>query len=64
MADITIPAALLPADGRFGCGPSKVRTEQIEFLASLQPGVLGTKFNESAKVYNPGNLSVNYRQCA
>ena len=23
--DITIPADLLPADGRFGCGPSKVR---------------------------------------
>ena len=25
MPQITIPAALLPADGRFGCGPSKVR---------------------------------------
>ena len=47
MADITIPAALLPADGRFGCGPSKVRTEQIEFLASLQPGVLGTSHRQA-----------------
>ena len=26
---ITIPADLLPADGRFGCGPSKVRDEQV-----------------------------------
>ena len=42
MADITIPAALLPADGRFGCGPSKVRDEQIAFLASLQPSTIVT----------------------
>ncbi|MBO1900652.1 phosphoserine transaminase [Leucobacter weissii] len=41
MADITIPADLLPADGRFGCGPSKVRDEQLDFLASLQPGRSG-----------------------
>lgn len=47
MADITIPAALLPADGRFGCGPSKVRNEQIEFLASLQPNVLGTSHRQA-----------------
>ncbi|MDI6023806.1 phosphoserine transaminase [Leucobacter sp. UT-8R-CII-1-4] len=47
MADITIPAALLPADGRFGCGPSKVRNEQIEFLASLQPTVLGTSHRQA-----------------
>ena len=32
-ADITIPAGLRPADGRFGCGPSKVRPEQLAALA-------------------------------
>jgi len=47
MAEITIPAALLPADGRFGCGPSKVRTEQLDFLASLQPGVIGTSHRQA-----------------
>ena len=30
---ITIPAELLPADGRFGCGPSKVRPEALEAAA-------------------------------
>jgi phosphoserine aminotransferase len=29
-----IPADLLPADGRFGCGPSKVRPEQLAALAA------------------------------
>ena len=28
-----IPADLLPQDGRFGCGPSKVRPEQLAALA-------------------------------
>ena len=28
--DIPIPADLLPADGRFGCGPSKVRPEAVD----------------------------------
>ena len=30
--DITIPAELLPQDGRFGSGPSKVRPEQVAAL--------------------------------
>ena len=35
MADqLTIPADLKPADGRFGCGPSKVRPEQLQALAT------------------------------
>lgn len=47
MADITIPESLLPADGRFGCGPSKVRPEQIEFLRSVQESVLGTSHRQA-----------------
>ena len=47
MADITIPSSLLPSDGRFGCGPSKVRTEQLNFLSRLQPGVLGTSHRQA-----------------
>jgi phosphoserine aminotransferase len=34
MADLTIPADFKPRDGRFGCGPSKVRPEQLAALAS------------------------------
>ena len=30
---LTIPEELKPADGRFGCGPSKVRPEQLAKLA-------------------------------
>lgn len=32
MAELIIPADLLPKDGRFGCGPSKVRPEQLTGL--------------------------------
>jgi len=34
MAELTIPADLKPRDGRFGCGPSKVRPEQLAALAA------------------------------
>lgn len=34
MAELTIPADLKPHDGRFGCGPSKVRPEQLTALAA------------------------------
>lgn len=47
MADITIPSELLPVDGRFGCGPSKIRPEQLSFLQTLQPGVLGTSHRQA-----------------
>jgi phosphoserine aminotransferase len=43
---ITIPAGLLPADGRFGSGPSKVRPEQVAYLASLGTSVLGTSHRQ------------------
>ena len=32
--DLTHPADLLPADGRFGCGPSKVRPEQLDAVVA------------------------------
>jgi len=39
---IRIPADLLPADGRFGSGPSKVRNDAVARLATAAPGYLGT----------------------
>jgi phosphoserine aminotransferase len=35
---LRIPAAIKPADGRFGCGPSKVRPEQLRNLAGALMG--------------------------
>ena len=40
--DITIPESMRPADGRFGSGPSKVRSEAVEALARIADGYLGT----------------------
>ncbi len=47
-ATIVIPADILPADGRFGCGPSKVRAEQIEALTDAAHTVLGTSHRQPA----------------
>jgi phosphoserine aminotransferase len=44
---ITIPAELLPGDGRFGSGPSKVRPEQLDYLSSLGRTVLGTSHRQA-----------------
>lgn len=46
-ATITIPNELLPSDGRFGSGPSKVRPEQVEHLVSLGRTVLGTSHRQA-----------------
>jgi phosphoserine aminotransferase len=48
MSDITIPAELRPADGRFGSGPSKVRQEAVERLAAAAPTLLGTSHRRPA----------------
>ncbi len=44
--DITIPADLLPADGRFGCGPSKVRPDAVAALAEHATDYLGTSHRQ------------------
>lgn len=43
---ITIPAELLPADGRFCCGPSKVRPQAVEALSSVAGSFLGTSHRQ------------------
>ncbi|WP_368497184.1 phosphoserine transaminase [Herbiconiux sp. A18JL235] len=47
MPDITIPSALLPVDGRFGCGPSKVRGAQLEDLVTRGASLLGTSHRQA-----------------
>ena len=51
MADISnlkIPANLLPLDGRFGAGPSKVRPAQIDALAAVSKTFLGTSHRQKS----------------
>jgi phosphoserine aminotransferase len=42
---LTIPAQLKPVDGRFGCGPSKVRPEALAVLARAN-SVMGTSHRQ------------------
>ena len=44
---LTIPRELLPVDGRFGCGPSKVRPEQLEALLAAGTTVIGTSHRQA-----------------
>jgi phosphoserine aminotransferase len=44
--DINIPVELLPRDGRFGSGPSKVRPEAVEALAGTGTTYLGTSHRQ------------------
>jgi phosphoserine aminotransferase len=46
-AQLLIPADLLPADGRFGSGPTKVRDAQMEALAAAGRGLLGTSHRQA-----------------
>ncbi|MGQ0836991.1 phosphoserine transaminase [Actinokineospora sp.] len=43
---LVLPDGLKPVDGRFGCGPSKVRPEQIAALAAEGAALLGTSHRQ------------------
>ena len=47
MTTVVIPKELLPVDGRFGCGPSKVRGAQLEALVTRGAGLLGTSHRQA-----------------
>jgi phosphoserine aminotransferase len=44
---IEIPSDLLPRDGRFGCGPSKVRPEALQALAGAGAELMGTSHRQA-----------------
>ncbi|HEY0345340.1 MAG TPA: phosphoserine transaminase [Solirubrobacteraceae bacterium] len=44
--ELEIPQALRPSDGRFGCGPSKVRPAQLQRLAGEAAGLMGTSHRQ------------------
>jgi len=43
---LDIPHAMLPSDGRFGCGPSKIRPEQALALAKANSNLLGSSHRQ------------------
>ena len=45
--EIRLPPELLPGDGRFGSGPSKVRVEALEALAATGRDYLGTSHRQA-----------------
>ena len=50
MADVSslvLPPDLIPSDGRFGCGPSKVRPEALAALAASGSSVMGTSHRQA-----------------
>jgi phosphoserine aminotransferase len=44
---VQIPADLKPADGRFGCGPSRVRPEQLAHLQTYATSTIGTSHRQA-----------------
>lgn len=46
VTDIKIPENLKPSDGRFGCGPSKIRPEALAALAASGTSILGTSHRQ------------------
>ncbi|MGA8257210.1 MAG: phosphoserine transaminase [Nocardioides sp.] len=46
MNDIRIPADLLPSDGRFGAGPSKIQTSHLDALAATGADLMGTSHRQ------------------
>ena len=58
---IRIPTELLPADGRFGAGPSKVRQAQVDALAGVWQTYLGTSHRQKAVKSEVGRLRSGLR---
>jgi phosphoserine aminotransferase len=44
--EINIPLAIKPVDGRFGCGPSKIRPEALAALSTSGNSILGTSHRQ------------------
>jgi phosphoserine aminotransferase len=46
VSEIKIPENLKPSDGRFGCGPSKIRPEALRALTQSGASILGTSHRQ------------------
>jgi phosphoserine aminotransferase len=59
---LTIPDALRPADGRFGCGPSKVRPAALARLAGDGAAVMGTSHRQKPVKALVGEIRAGLRE--
>jgi phosphoserine aminotransferase len=60
--DMKIPDSLLPSDGRFGSGPSKVRPAQVDGLAAVAGTYLGTSHRQKTVKAQVGRVRAGMRQ--
>jgi phosphoserine aminotransferase len=60
-SQLRLPSDLLPADGRFGCGPSKVRPEQLDALVAAGRTVLGTSHRQAPVKQLVGSVRAGLR---
>ncbi len=59
---LAIPQELRPADGRFGCGPSKVRLEALARLAGEGASVMGTSHRQQPVRALVGEIRAGLRE--
>lgn len=61
MSNFVLPDTLKPRDGRFGCGPSKIRPEAVASLAQQATSLLGTSHRQSRVRNEVGRLGDGIR---
>ena len=59
---LVIPDELKPADGRFGCGPSKVRPQALARLAGEGAAVMGTSHRQQPVKALVGEIRAGLRE--
>jgi len=59
---LRLPAECKPADGRFGCGPSKVRPEAVAQLAGEGASVMGTSHRQKPVKAMVGEIRAGLRE--
>jgi len=59
---LVLPEELKPADGRFGCGPSKVRPEALAALAAGGASVMGTSHRQRPVKAIVGEIRAGLRE--
>jgi len=62
MAHIELPREILPADGRFGCGPSKVIPAHLEALAGRGAALIGTSHRQAPVKDLVGHVRAGLRE--
>ena len=59
---LSIPQEMLPGDGRFGSGPSRIRDAQMEALSSVSRTVMGTSHRQAPVKQYVGRIRAGLRE--